>query len=71
MEKIENYQIEYFYNGKAIDIKLITEGIEDLKKNINDSFNRGQLSGEYISNVKSEGNTHLMDIISFQITKKK
>lgn len=71
MEKIENYQIEYIYYGKPLDIKSITEGVEDLEKYVIDSFNRGQLSGNYICNANSEGNTHSMDIISFQLTKKK
>lgn len=71
MEKIENYQIEYFYNGITLDIKSITEGVEDLEKYIIDVINRGQFSGDFICNAKSEDNTHSMDIISFRLTKKK
>ena len=71
MGKIENYNIEYFYNGKTLDSKLIKDEFKVLEKYVFDSFNSGQLSGSYSFNLKSEGNTHSMDIISFQLTKKK
>jgi len=71
MEKIENYNIEYFYNGKALDSNLIKNEFKVLENYVSDSFNSGQLSGTYSFNMKSDGNTHSMDIISFQFTKKK
>jgi len=71
MKKIENYNIEYFYNGKTLDINLIDDKSKVFEKYVIDSFNSGQLSGTYAINVKSDTNTHSMDIISFQFTEKK
>lgn len=71
MEKIENYNIEYFCNGKPLDSILIIDELKDYLENcIINSLNRGQLSGSCTLNIKSEGNTHSMDIILFRLTKK-
>ena len=71
MKKIENYNIEYFYNGKTLDINSIDNKSKVFEKYVIDSFKSGQLSGTYAINVKSDSNTHSMDIISFKFTEKK
>jgi len=71
MKEIENYNIEYFYNDKALDISLIDDKFKIIEQYVIDTFYSGQLSGTYVINVKSDANTHSLDIISFRFTEKK